>query len=61
MTETDTEKMFTPQKVLNWVWQGARMRNKMAGNDKLEDLLSDVLSSTEKLAELGHQTLAKKD
>jgi len=33
----------------------------MAGNDKLEDILSDVLSSTEKLAELGQQTPAKKD
>ncbi|WP_312515242.1 type VI secretion system contractile sheath small subunit [Massilia sp.] len=39
----------------------ADLRNKMAGNDKLEDLLSDVLSSTEKLAELGQQTPAKKD
>lgn len=33
----------------------ADLRNKLAGNDKLEDLLNDVLSSTEKLAELGHQ------
>ena len=39
----------------------ADLRNKMAGNDKLEDLLSDVLSSTEKMAELGQQTPAKKD
>ena len=39
----------------------ADLRNKMAGNDKLEDLLSDVLTSTEKLAELGQQTPAKKD
>jgi type VI secretion system protein ImpB len=33
----------------------ADLRNKIAGNDKLEDILSDVLSSTEKLAELGKQ------
>ncbi|SFU83726.1 type VI secretion system contractile sheath small subunit [Pseudoduganella namucuonensis] len=30
----------------------ADLRNKLAGNDKLEDILNDVLSSTEKLAEL---------
>jgi len=28
------------------------LRNKIAGNEKLEDILSDVLTSTEKLAEL---------
>lgn len=30
----------------------ADLRNKLAGNDKLEDLLSDVLSNTEKLGSL---------
>ena len=30
----------------------ADLRNKLAGNDKLEDLLNDVLNSTEKLAAL---------
>lgn len=39
----------------------ADLRNKLAGNDKLEDLLNDVLNSTEKLAELGQQTTIKKD
>jgi type VI secretion system protein ImpB len=34
----------------------ADLRNKLAGNDKLEDLLNDVLNSTEKMAELGQQT-----
>ena len=34
----------------------ADLRNKLAGNDKLEDLLNDVLNSTEKLAELGRKT-----
>jgi type VI secretion system protein ImpB len=32
------------------------LRNKLAGNDKLEDILSDVLSNTEKLAELNKVT-----
>ncbi len=31
----------------------ADLRNKMAGNEKLEDLLSDVLQSTEQLQKLG--------
>lgn len=34
----------------------ADLRNKLAGNEKLEDILSDVLSSTEKLAALSKQT-----
>jgi type VI secretion system protein ImpB len=33
----------------------ADLRNKMAGNDKLEDLLGDVLSNTDQLAELARQ------
>jgi type VI secretion system protein ImpB len=37
----------------------ADLRNKLAGNDKLEDILNDVLNSTEKLAELGQQTHPK--
>lgn len=31
----------------------ADLRNKLAGNDKLEDLLQDVLTNTDKLASLG--------
>jgi type VI secretion system protein ImpB len=31
----------------------ADLRNKLAGNEKLEDLLNDVLSNTEKLQGLG--------
>ncbi|HEX5341912.1 MAG TPA: type VI secretion system contractile sheath small subunit, partial [Duganella sp.] len=30
----------------------ADLRNKLAGNDKLEDILSDVLNNTDKLASL---------
>jgi type VI secretion system protein ImpB len=39
----------------------ADLRNKLAGNDKLEDILNDVLHSTEKLAELGQHNHATKD
>ena len=34
----------------------ADLRNKLAGNDKLEDLLSEVLSNTEQLRSLSHAT-----
>jgi type VI secretion system protein ImpB len=34
----------------------ADLRNKLAGNDKLEDLLNDVLNSTETMAKLGQPT-----
>ena len=32
------------------------LRNKLAGNDKLEDLLAEVLSNTEQLKQLGSET-----
>jgi type VI secretion system protein ImpB len=32
------------------------LRNKLAGNDKLEDILQDVLSSTEKMSEVSKET-----
>jgi type VI secretion system protein ImpB len=32
------------------------LRNKLAGNEKLEDVLGEVLSNTEKLAQLGVET-----
>jgi type VI secretion system protein ImpB len=38
----------------------ADLRNKLAGNEKLEDILSDILSSTEKLDALSKQ-VKKKD
>ena len=34
----------------------ADLRNKLLGNEKLEDILNDVLNSTEKLAALSQQT-----
>jgi type VI secretion system protein ImpB len=39
----------------------ADLRNKLAGNDKLEDLLNDVLNNTEKLAEVGQQANDRKE
>jgi type VI secretion system protein ImpB len=35
----------------------ADLRNKLAGNEKLEDILNDVLNSTEKLAAISQQTI----
>ncbi len=32
------------------------LRNKLAGNEKLDDILSDILSNTEKLAQLSAET-----
>lgn len=32
------------------------LRNKLAGNDKLEDVLGEVLTNTEKLKQLGEET-----
>lgn len=37
----------------------ADLRNKMAGNDKLEDLLNEILSSTEKLSALSKESANK--
>lgn len=39
----------------------ADLRNKLAGNDKLEDILMDVLNSTDKLNELGKSTRKQED
>lgn len=37
------------------------LRNKLAGNDRLEDILSDVLTSTEALERLGRETCRGED
>jgi type VI secretion system protein ImpB len=37
------------------------LRNKLAGNDKLEDVLSDVLSNTENLQQLSKETGPKEE
>jgi type VI secretion system protein ImpB len=57
---------FTPDQVVNQIEPLRRLiearskladlRNKMAGNDKLEDLLSEVLSNTQQLQALAKQS-----
>lgn len=37
------------------------LRNKISGNDTLEDVLSEVLSNTERLQQLGKETRQKED
>jgi type VI secretion system protein ImpB len=37
------------------------LRNKLAGNDKLEDLLGEVLNNTEKLKRLGDEAVRNKE
>ena len=37
------------------------LRNKLAGNDKLEDVLSEVLSNTESLQKLGKETRGEEE
>ena len=59
--EAVVEQVDPLRKLLEARTKLADLRNKLAGNDKLEDILNDVLHSTEKLAELGQQTTPKKD
>jgi type VI secretion system protein ImpB len=53
--EAVVEQVEPLRKLLEARSKLADLRNKLAGNDKLEDLLNDVLHSTEKLAELGNK------
>ena len=39
----------------------AELRNKLAGNEKLEDILTDVLNNTEQLARLGAENPQEQD
>ena len=57
--EAVVEQVDPLRKLLEARTKLADLRNKLAGNDKLEDILNDVLHSTEKLAELGQQTNKK--
>ncbi|KQQ44379.1 type VI secretion protein [Duganella sp. Leaf126] len=59
--ESLVEQVDPLRKLLEARTKLADLRNKLAGNDKLEDILNDVLHSTEKLAALGQQTTDKKD
>lgn len=53
--EAVVQKIEPLRKLLEARTKLADLRNKLAGNDKLEDLLSEVLANTEQLAELGGQ------
>ena len=57
--EAVVEQIEPLRKLLEARTKLADLRNKLAGNDKLEDLLNDVLNSTEKMAELGQQNNGK--
>lgn len=51
--ESVVEQVEPLRKLLEVRSKLADLRNKLAGNEKLEDLLSDVLNSTEQLQRLG--------
>lgn len=57
--ESVVEQVEPLRKLLEARTKLADLRNKLAGNDRLEDILQDVLSSTEKLAELGKESVGK--
>ena len=54
--EAVVEQVEPLRKLLEARTKLADLRNKLAGNDKLEDILNDVLNSTEKMAQLGQVT-----
>ncbi|MES2887637.1 MAG: type VI secretion system contractile sheath small subunit [Pseudomonadota bacterium] len=64
--EFKTLEDFTPEAVVQQVdplrqllearTKLSDLRNKLAGNEKLEDVLNDVLTNTEKLKQLGQET-----
>lgn len=54
--ESVVEQVEPLRKLLEARAKLADLRNKLAGNDKLEDILSEVLSNTEKLLKLGQET-----
>ncbi|HJV73814.1 MAG TPA: type VI secretion system contractile sheath small subunit [Noviherbaspirillum sp.] len=49
------------QKLLEARSKLSDLRNKLAGNDKLEDVLSEVLRNTENVRRLGEETQRKED
>ncbi|MFZ6648924.1 type VI secretion system contractile sheath small subunit [Undibacterium sp. TJN25] len=54
--ESVVEQVEPLKKLLEARTKLADLRNKLAGNEKLEDILNDVLNSTEKLATLSQQS-----
>ena len=59
--EAVVEQVDPLRKLLEARTKLADLRNKLAGNDKLEDILNDVLNSTEKLAQLEQHSHVRKD
>ncbi|MGX9771886.1 type VI secretion system contractile sheath small subunit [Janthinobacterium aestuarii] len=59
--EAVVEQVEPLRKLLEARTKLADLRNKLAGNDKLEDILNDVLNSTEKLAQLEQYSHVRKD
>ncbi len=54
--ESVVQQVEPLQKLLEARTKLADLRNKLAGNEKLEDILNSVLTNTEKLANLSKQT-----
>lgn len=59
--EAVVEQVEPLRKLLEARTKLADLRNKLAGNEKLEDLLGEVLSSTERLQQLGQETQQDKE
>lgn len=59
--EAVVEQVEPLRKLLEARTKLSDLRNKLAGNDKLEDLLQEVLTSTEKMAELSKESGNKGD
>jgi type VI secretion system protein ImpB len=54
--ESVVEQIAPLRKLIEARHKLADLRNKLAGNEKLEDLLNDVLTNTEKLKQIGEET-----
>lgn len=59
--EAVVEQVEPLRKLLDARSKLSDLRNKLAGNDKFEDLLSEVLSNTENLKKLGNETRRGED
>lgn len=57
--EAVVEQVEPLRKLLEARTKLSDLRNKLAGNDKLEDILGDVLNNTEQLAKLGKEASHK--
>lgn len=59
--EAVVEQVEPLRKLLDARSKLSDLRNKLAGNDKFEDLLNEVLSNTENLKKLGNETRRGED